>query len=145
MTEPDRKEISVEEIFEKYKEFVSEEIDTSELEIDYDDRPTYQFVTASVETDYRDAAFATRRYCDLIFKCEEDEKLEKTIHLYENSALDYQIFRLPDETSINSLRSIDKFDVFMLKLDRSFARITGIRDMLDDEVEVKAEPEATFI
>lgn len=145
MTEPNRKEISVEEIFEKYKEFVSEEIDTSELEIDYDDKPTYQFVTASVETDYRDAAFATRQYCDLIFKCEEDDKLEKIIHLYENSALDYQIFRLPDETSINSLRSIDIFDVFMLKLDRSFTRITGIRDMLDDEVEVKAEPELTYI
>lgn len=46
---------------------------------------------------------------------------------------------------IKNLRSIDIFDVFMMKLDRSFTRITGIRDMLDDEVEVKAEPELTYI
>lgn len=42
MTEPDKDVISLKEVFEKYKEYVSKNVDTSELEICTDDGPAYR-------------------------------------------------------------------------------------------------------
>lgn len=143
MTEPDKDVISLKDVFEKYKEYVSENVDTSELEIYTDDRPAYQNVTAEVTVDIRTSIFGGR-FCDLVFKCEEDEKLTKEIHLYELDGNGFRITRLKSELDINSLRHMDEFDIFMMRLDRAFCNITDIMDMYDDDVEVEAEPEASW-
>lgn len=143
MTEPDKDVISLKDVFEKYKEYVSENVDTSELEIYTDDRPAYQNVTAEVTVDTRNSIFGAR-FCDLVFKCEEDEKLTKEIHLYESEGNGFGITRLKSGLDINSLRHMDKFDIFMMRLDRAFCNITDIMDMYDDDIEVEAEPEADW-
>lgn len=143
MTEPEKDVISLKDVFEKYKEYVSENVDTSELEIYTDDRPAYQNVTAEVTVDIRTSIFGGR-FCDLVFKCEEDEKLTKEIHLYESEGNGFRITRLKSGLDINSLRRMDKFDIFMMRLDRAFCNITDIMDMYDDDVEVEAEPEASW-
>lgn len=145
MTEPDKDVISLKDVFEKYKEYVSENVDTSELEIYTDDRPAYQNVTAEVTVDIRTSIFGGR-FCDLVFKCEEDEKLTKEIHLYESEGNGFRITRLKSGLDINSLRRMDKFDIFMMRLDRAFCNITDIVDMYDDDddVEVEAEPEESW-
>ena len=79
----------------------------------------------------------------MVFKCEEDEKLTKEIHLYESKSNRFRITRLKSELDINSLRHVDEFDIFMMRLDRAFCDITDIMDMYDDDVEVEAEPEAS--
>lgn len=141
MTEPDKDVISLEDVFEKYKEYVSKNIDTSELEIYTDDRPAYQNVTAEVTVDIRTSMFGGR-FCDLVFKCEEDEKLTKVIHLYESKSNRFSIARFKSELDINSLSHVDEFDIFIMRLDRAFCDITDIMDMYDDDVE--AEPEASW-
>jgi hypothetical protein len=143
MTEPEKDVISLKEVFEKYKEYVSKNVDTSELEICTDDRPTYQNVTAEVTVDIRNCMLGGR-FCDLVFKCEEDEKLTKAIHLYESKINRFRITGLKSELDINSLRYVDEFDIFMMRLDRAFCDITDIMDMYDDDVEVEAEPEASW-
>ena len=143
MTEPDKDVISLEDVFEKYKEYVSKNIDTSELEIYTDDRPAYQNVTAEVTVDIRTSMFGGR-FCDLVFKCEEDEKLTKVIHLYESKSNRFSIVRFKSELDINSLSHVDEFDIFIMRLDRAFCDITDIMDMYDDDVEVEAEPEASW-
>ena len=143
MTEPDKDVISLEDVFEKYKEYVSKNIDTSELEIYTDDRPAYQNVTAEVTVDIRTSMFGGR-FCDLVFKCEEDEKLTKVIHLYESKSNRFSIVRFKSELDINSLSHVDVFDIFIMRLDRAFCDITDIMDMYDDDVEVEAEPEASW-
>lgn len=143
MTEPDKDVISLKDVFEKYKEYVSENVDTSELEIYTDDRLAYQNATAEVTVDIRTSIFGGR-FCDLVFKCEEDEKLTKEIHLYESEGNGFRITRLKSGLDINSLRRMDKFDIFMMRLDRAFCNITDIMEMCDDDVEVKAEPEASW-
>ena len=60
MTEPDKDTISLKEVFEKYKEYVSESVDTSELEVYTDDEPRYQNVTAEVTVDTRNSIFGGR-------------------------------------------------------------------------------------
>ena len=143
MTEPDKDVISLEDVFEKYKEYVSKNIDTSELEIYTDDRPAYQNVTAEVTVDIRTSMFGGR-FCDLVFECEEDEKLTKVIHLYESKSNRFSIARFKSELDINSLSHVDEFDIFIMRLDRAFCDITDIMDMYDDDVEVEAEPEASW-
>ena len=143
MTEPDKDAISLEDVFEKYKEYVSKNVDTSELEAYTDDEPRYQNVTAEVTVDTRDSIFGGR-FCDLVFKCEEDEKLTKKIYLYESKSNRFRITRFKSELDINSLRYVDEFDIFMMRLDRAFCNITDIMDMYDDDVEVEAEPEADW-
>ena len=143
MTEPDKDVISLEDVFEKYKEYVSKNLDTSDLEVYTDDEPRYQNVTAEVDVHIRDNIFGGR-FCDLVFKCEEDEKLTKVIHLYESKSNRFCIMRFKSELDINSLRSIDEFDIFMMRLDRAFCDITDIMEMYDDDVEVEVEPEASW-
>lgn len=143
MTEPDKDTISLKEVFEKYKEYVSESVDTSELEVYTDDEPRYQNVTAEVTVDIRNRIFGGR-FCDLVFKCKEDEKLTKEIHLYESEINGFRITRFESELDINSLRHVDKFDIFMMRLDRAFCDITDVMDMYDDDIEVEAEPEVSW-
>lgn len=52
--------------------------------------------------------------------------------------------RFKSELDINSLRRVDEFDIFMMRLDRAFCYIIDIMDMYDDDVEVEAEPEADW-
>ena len=145
MIEPDKDVISLKDIFEKYKEYVSESIDTSNLEIFADgENPSYQNVTAEVAVEMRDSMFGGR-YCDLLFECHEDENLTKKIHLHESRLHGrFRITSFRGEIDLNSLRYVDKFDIFMMRLNRAFCDITDVMDMYDD-VEVEAEPEATFI
>lgn len=143
MTEPDKDVISLKEVFEKYKEYVSKNVDTSDLEVYTDDGPTYQNVSARLETELTTSIFGGR-YCDLIFECEDDAKLTKKIHLYESKSNRFCITRFKSELDINSLRYVDEFDIFMMRLDRAFCDITDIMDMYDDGIEVEAEPEASW-
>lgn len=144
MTELDKDTISLKEVFEKYKEYVSESVDTSELEINVDETPSYQNVTADVTVEMRDSMFG-RRYCDLLFKCYEDENLTKKIHLHESRLHGrFRITSFRGEIDLNSLRYVDKFDIFMMRLDRAFCDITDVMDMYDDDIEVEAEPEVSW-
>ena len=144
MIEPKKKRIRLEDIFEKYKKYVSKNVDTSDLEIDYDDSPTYQNVTACVETIYRDTWNEAHKYCELIFKCVEDEGLEKSIKLIKCYDGEYRIIGVDRVVDINSLRSVSDFEILLMSLDRSRCAIVEISDIEDDEVEVEAEPEASW-
>lgn len=141
MTEPDKDVISLKDVFEKYKEYVSKNVDTSELEICTDDGPSYQNVEVRASVDIRNNMFGGR-FCNLVFECEEDEKLTKVIHLYESRSNRFRITGFKSELDINSLRHVDEFDILMMRLDRAFCDITDIMEMHDDDVEVEAEPEA---
>lgn len=49
MREPENPVITLEELFKRYCKHVEEDVDTSELEVDTDDEPTYEYVTALAE------------------------------------------------------------------------------------------------
>ena len=143
MTEPDKDVISLKDVFEKYKEYVSNNVDTSDLEVYTDDSPRYQNVTAEA-TVYIRSSLLGGKFCDLVFRCDDDEKLTKEIQLYESKSNRFRIISLKSKLDINSLRHVDEFDIFMMRLDRAFCDITDIMDMYDDDVEVEAEPEASW-
>ena len=143
MTEPDKDVIRLRDVFEKYKEYVSKNVNTSDLEVYADDEPRYQNVAVRVSVDTRDSIFGGR-FCDLVFECEEDDELTKKIHLHESKINRFHIAGFKSELDINSLRYVDEFDIFLMRLDRAFCDITDIMEMQDDDVEVEAEPEASW-
>lgn len=143
MTEPDKDVISLKDVFEKYREYVSKNVNTANLEVNTDDTPSYQNVSVRLETELTKTIIG-RQYCDLIFECEEDKKLTKKIHLCGSASNRFHIVGFKCELDINSLRHVDKFDIFLMRLDRAFCGITDIIDMYDDDVEVEAKPEASW-
>lgn len=144
MIEPDKERIRVEDIFEKYREYASENVDTSDLEIDYDDMPTYQNITVSVEAMYRDGWSELNKYCELTFQCVEDESLQKSIELIKGCDGEYRIIGIDGFIDINSLRNMDDFEIFLMTLSRARCVITEIGVFEDDDVEVEAKPEASW-
>ena len=101
MTEPDKNVISLKDVFEKYKEYVSEKVNTYNLEVNTDDEPRYQNVSAMIETELTTSIYGTR-YCDLIFKCEEDKNLTKKLHLYESKSNRFSIARFKSGLDIKA-------------------------------------------
>ena len=144
MTEPPAEEIPLEDVFDKYVEYVRKNIDTSELEINYDDSPSYQNVTANVHPVYQNGWDKTEKYCTLVFECVEDDDLTKTIELYKRYDDKYYISDADESIDINSLRWIDDFDIFVATLKRAGCSIIEIEEIEDDDVEVEAEPEASW-
>lgn len=84
------------------------------------------------------------KYCELIFNCVEDEELEKSIKLIKCYDGEYRIIGVDRVFDINSLRDMSDFELLLMSLDRYRCAIVEISDIEDDEVEVEAEPEASW-
>lgn len=165
-TEPIIK-ITASGLFEKYAKYLRENIETDNLEIDYDDTPSYQRLTAEMECEDEKTVSRNLEKKILTFTCAEDEEqtLRVGIRRWTDSSLDSwridsiervsaddsdakRIFRNEKdltllETPMTQLRDLTEIEVFLMKLHFDDAEIvldqTYIRN---DEIEVEAEPEA---
>ena len=147
MKDEDIKEIKLSEIFEKYCEYVSKNIDTSNLEVYTDDRPSYEMVEACMEVENESRIFGDNDY-NIRFYCEKDEQLEMRIKLYKGYCDDYKILLIGNKTdndiNIQSLRYMSKFELFLRKIKGSYVSIDIDCGDMSEEVEVEAEPEASW-
>lgn len=158
------------ELFDKFAAYAAEQIDVSTLDVNTDDTPSYENLTVRMESqeertfgsDYERRAFK--------FTCEEDESMQVTVniarwvnHRDDNWHIDgiitpqdsEQVFirrAMKDEsdlttleTPVTNLRELTEMHAFLLKLyyERTAIIIDEV-DMLDEDVEVDEEPEATF-
>lgn len=147
MKDEDIKEIKLSEIFEKYCEYVSKNIDTSNLEVYTDDSPSYEMVEVCMEVECESRIFGDNDY-NIRFYCEKDEQLEMRIKLYKGYLDGYRILLIGNKTGndidIQSLRYMSKFEVFLRKIKESYASIDIDCDDMSEEVEVEAQPEASW-
>lgn len=79
------------------------------------------------------------------FRCDEDESLNKNVKLKNNWSKEEE-FSLPvSYYDIRSLRYLDSFETFLLRLSQKGTKIVIDEDNgYDDEVEVDATPECYF-
>lgn len=147
MKDEDIKKIKLSEIFEKYCEYVSNNIDTSYLEVYTDDRPSYEMVEACMEVESASRIFSDNDY-NIRFYCEKDEQLEMRIKLYKRYSGGYGILMIGNKTgndiNIQSLQYMSEFEVFLRKIKESYVSIDIDCDDMSKEVEVEAEPEASW-
>ena len=137
------KEISITEMLHKYGDMVSEDIDTLDLEIDYDDTPTYQDVEVTVTVEFEEKrSWSSYEYANVLFECAEDESLNRELRLYK-FADRWDIYSM-SITDISSLRNINIFDLFLITLKQDYAEIKFDVEEESIDVEIKEEPEASF-
>lgn len=142
------KVVKVSEIFDEWKRFVSKNVDTSDLEIDYEDEPTYENVEVTMEVERdekRSWSSSSFEYAKIIFECEKDEKLNYELRISKFGKYGWSLSSSEIDTSIKSLKSLDDFQIYLLKLYQGHPDIEIDENyLINDEVEVEARPEASF-
>jgi hypothetical protein len=148
MVAEDKKEkITVTELFEKWKKYVSENVDTDDLEVDYDDSPSYEYVEVTLDFEEDECrSWSNLESGTLIFECEHDEKMNfgVKLHRWKDSkdktwSIDYKTNR-----EISSLRYINEFEVYLMKLHQADIKIQMDTTSESDEVQPEKEPEASW-
>lgn len=146
MSHEKTQDIKLTELFGKWTEYVSENIDTDGLEIDYDDEPTYEYVEVSMEFERQgERDWLKHERAIVLFECEHDEKMNVAIpisrftDINEKWSIGYQ-----SPKDLRSLRNLSAFETFLMKLSQTYSRIIVDSEYETDEVEPKEKPEAEF-
>lgn len=140
--------VPISRIYDEYQNYVSENIDTSKLEIDYDDKQSYHDATTNMEVVKSERRwFASERDEYIVkFTCDEDEDMNCEFKL--SSGYSDKRFRIDATTipmDIRSLSILSSFEIFIQQLMRAWSKIDlDIMESSGDSVEVEAEPEASF-
>lgn len=134
--------ITLQEIFDRYKLFVSENVETYGLEVFTDDDPYYENVEVVIDIN---TEWGTKV---ITLRCRQDEDLTKKLELRTSSYREeyYLDYKSDTRTQLFTLRYLDEFDIYLIKLAKSYTNISKDLTIDEDEVEVevKAEPEANF-
>lgn len=152
MIEPGVKSVTLKDIFEQYKKYVADNMETSGRGIVYDETPHYEpmGVTAKIEKE-EDRTWSRYEYAALELAVEESEQ-EDTLNFsarlsrwdspYEEKgyAVHYDV-----APSIHGLRLLNDFEIYILRLARAGVRVLDDIEYIDDEVVPTKEPEETYV
>lgn len=148
MVEEDIKEFKTSNLFEKWCDFVAKEVETSGLEVNTDDgEPTYESVNCTMEVEHVDGrSWSDFEKANIVFECEHDEKLNFIIPISRRKKFDGDKWSIDYSVNptIETLRYMNEFEIFLLKLKRSFVKLTVDDECSDEEVTPEAEPEISF-
>jgi hypothetical protein len=140
---PERTKVS--ELFEKYQEMVSKEVDTDELEV-YEEEypPSYENVTVTMEVEELERpSWSDLKEFNVVFECEDDSKLNKLVRI--RTAYDDVLWiEAPEVNSLRALRHMDTFDTYVMMLKQGLTKIEIDVNDGEAEVEVEEEPEPTW-
>jgi len=141
------KEIKLTDLFTKWTEYVAKNVDTSDLEVCYDDGVSYENVDVRFNVDYNeDNSWSSFEYAVLTFECEQDEEMNFAIRLHRwkngrDKSWDIDYDKVND---LKSLKHVNHFEILLMKLKQSFTKLIIDEDCDSDEVQPEAEPEASF-
>lgn len=150
MTEPEEREISIDDLFGKWTKYVSENIETSGREIDYDDNPTYieEKCTYIVEIDEK-YDWSNYEYGKIIFECEAKDEIDGSMNFEVriSKSVDDKVWDIHYNSNVNltSLRRLNEFQILLMRLNQSDVKLV-IDDKTEDEEHVtpEKEPEADY-
>ena len=147
LMKPAPKSIKVSELFEKWCEYAQEHIDTDDLEIDYDDEPTYENSEVSMSFEQFDkSSYSIYDYGELVFTSDHDEKLNVSISLSKwerRSNSEWEIDKL-QPIEFSSLRYADEFTVFLYTLKQADTKIELDTDYQSNEIVPNESQEASY-
>lgn len=149
MIEPEQKEIKVTDLFKAWKKKCERDIDTTGLDIDYDDGVSYSCVECemSVEELGKPSWRNTQRAL-ITFENEHDESLNVEIPIskwvFDSGREEPYTLSLENDLTISSLRYMDDFQILLMRLARAKTSIIIDKDYDSDDIYPEAEPEASF-
>lgn len=141
------KTIKVTELFERWTKYVEKNVDTEDLEVCYEDGPSYECVEVSFEVDYNEErSWSDMRSAVIVFECEQDEKMNYQVNIHNWKKFDKEEWTIDYKSAhdINSLRHLDEFAIYLMKLKQHGTKLILDSDGDSDEVQPEAEPEAYF-
>lgn len=146
--EPD-KTIKLSDIFESWKKQVAKEIETDDLNIDYDsDEPTYENVEVSFEVIIDESpSWSSIERATVVFECEHDEKVNTEFRIIRSKDVDGEAWTITYDHpiyNINSLRHLNEFDIFLMKIRQNFTKIILDDKFGEDVVTPEAMPELSY-
>ena len=149
MIEPEQKEIKVTNLFEQWIKWCENDIETSDLEINYDDGVSYQSVSCEMRVEEQDKpSWSDFQRAVIVFGNEHDEELnvEIPISKWLNSTINDGEYKLDftKDIVISSLRRLNDFQVLLLRLERAGTKIIIDKEYDDSYIQPEAEPEASF-
>lgn len=149
MTEPEQKEIKVTDLFKAWIKQCNKDIDTDDLEIDYDDGVSYSCVDCGMRVEELDKpSWSSFRRAIITFENEHDEKLNIEIPIrkwvWDSGKEEPYTFSISNDVCISSLRSLNEFQILLLRLERAQTAIVIDKDYEDDYIYPEKEPEASF-
>ena len=149
MTEPEQKEIKLTELFKSWIKWCEKEIDTDDLEICFDDGVSYCPVECEMRFEKEDKpSWSSMQRAVITFENEHDEKLNVEIPIskweWDSGKEEPYTLTAFSDIKISSLRTLDEFQLLILRLARAGAAIIIDKEYQDDEIYPEKEPEATF-
>lgn len=150
MTEPDKKEIKLTDLFSAWIEQCEKDIETDGLEIDYDDGVSYCSVECTMRYEEEEKpSWSSLQRAVIIFENEHDEKLNVEIPIskwvWDSGREEPYTLTSFSNIAISSLRNLDEFQLLLLRLARAGTAIIIDKEYDDGEIHPEKEPEASFI
>lgn len=147
MIEEERKYIKISELFEIYCKYVAEHVETSGLDVVYEDEVHYESVRAVMVFSKDEYNCLTSEHGIIKFTCDEDEDLNCRARMYRFQGIDKKDcwdIRADGEINIKSLRYMNEFLIFINKISRSGCQIEINECELEEYVQPEKEPELTY-
>lgn len=129
------KEIKMSEILKAWSEYCEKEIDKDKIEMDYEG----VYLTTSFDTEKINNSWSSYDRYLVTFECEEDEELkcECEIECWKESRNEKYTLRYKGPRDINSLRYLNEFEVFLMKISQGYDNV--ILDVESDTEEIFIE------
>lgn len=149
MIEPEKKTITVSELFEQYKRYVAKEMDTDGRNVQIEDTVYYEPMEVSFEfkkEEERSWSCFDRAVLEFsVAEEEQQENLNRTIRLdhYKNGAEGWDIIA-EINPEITSLRYLDDFDILLIRLSKGMVKLIIDEESDWDNVISDNEPQVTY-
>ena len=149
MVEPEQKEIKLTDLFKAWIKQCERDIDTEDLDIDYDDGVSYQSVECEMRFELEDKPSWSRvQRAVITFENEHDEKLNVEIpvskRIWGNGKEEPYTLSSYKDLTISSLRNLSEFEVLLLRLSRAGTAIVIDKEYDDSYIQPEKEPETDF-
>lgn len=149
LTAPEQKEIRLTDLFKAWIMQCEKDIDTDDLDIDYDDRVSYQSVDCEMRFEVEDKpSWSSLQRAVITFENEHDEKLNVEIPvskwIWDSGKEEPYTLSVSNDVRISSLRRLNDFQILLLRLERAQTAIIIDKEYDDSYIQPEREPEATF-
>lgn len=147
MLEPDEKSINLTNLFKAWIEQCQKDIETDELEINYDDGVSYCPVECEMRFETEDnSSWSCYERAKIIFENEHDETLNIEIPVLKwksNKGKPWTL-AISNDVMISSIRRLNDFQILLLRLERAKTEIIIDKEYATGDICPEKEPEASF-
>jgi hypothetical protein len=143
----DRKTIKTSELFEIWGKYVAENVETDGLEVDFDDRPTYEYVEITLDVNYDDKrSWSSFQYATLALECEHDDKMNFALRIshYDGDKENTWDISYDYVKDVGSIRHLNSFEILLMRLSQAGTKLIMDTDSESDDIIPEKEPEASF-